>query len=127
MEIAHLCLNVADTDEVVEWYVENLDFEETWSWTVETEDGTVESRYVADPNGVELQIRYKESVEPGEPGTVWDHLGLVVDDVDAVVERIDHAGVLRGPEDNDTSGHRIAFVETPHGAILELMTPYEDL
>ncbi|MEF8843371.1 MAG: VOC family protein, partial [Haloarculaceae archaeon] len=30
MELLHTCLNVADAERSVEWYVEQLGFEESW-------------------------------------------------------------------------------------------------
>ena len=44
MVILHTCLNVSDVERSVEWYVENLDFEESWGF--ETEDGETVNRYV---------------------------------------------------------------------------------
>ena len=125
MHIAHTCLNVADAAAAVEWYEENLGFEETWSWTWETEEGQVENRYVADENGMELQLRSVEGSTPGDVGDRWDHLGLIVDDVDAAAARIDHAGFVMEPQDNPDSGARIAFLETPHGHVLELLSPFD--
>jgi lactoylglutathione lyase len=124
MRIVHTCVNVPDAAAAVEWYEENLGFEETWAWDWETEAGRVESRYVSDGE-TEIQLRDVEGEEPSEAGDLWDHVGLVVDDVDAAVDRIDHAGLVMEPQDNDRSGARIAFVETPQGHVLELLAPYE--
>ena len=54
MVILHTCLNVTDVEQSVEWYVENLGFEESWGF--ETEDGETVNRYVADENGMEIQL-----------------------------------------------------------------------
>ncbi|MFB6130512.1 MAG: VOC family protein [Salinigranum sp.] len=126
MHIAHTCLNVDDAAAAVEWYAENLGFEETWSWSWETDEGTVESRYVADENGMELQLRSGAGIDPSEAGDLWDHLGLIVDDVDETAARIDHDGFVMEPQDNPDSGARIAFVRTPHGHVLELLAPFDD-
>jgi lactoylglutathione lyase len=126
MRIAHTCLNVDDAAAAVEWYEDNLGFEESWSWSWETDEGTVVSRYVADGEGTELQLREAEALSPGESGDMYDHVGLVVDDVDEAVAEMDHAGFLIEPMDNDASGARIAFVETPQGHVLELLAPFED-
>lgn len=125
MRIVHTCVNVPDAEAAAEWYETNLGFDETWSWDWETEEGHVESRYVSDGE-TELQLRDVAGETPGEAGDLWDHVGLVVEDVDAAVERIDHAGLVMEPQDNDRSGARIAFLETPHGHVLELLSPYED-
>jgi len=84
MVILHTCLNVSDVEQSVEWYVENLEFEESWGF--ETPDGDTVNRYVADENGVELQLSDTEGATPSETGDLWDHLAVKVDDVDAAFE-----------------------------------------
>ena len=124
MVILHTCLNVADVDRSVEWYTENLDFEASWGF--ETPDGETVNRYVADENGVELQLSDTEGQEPAEAGDLWDHLAVKVDDVDAAFEAIDHHGVVKAPADQPAAGARTAFVKDPDGHVVELIEPLED-
>ncbi|CAI49416.1 glyoxalase domain protein [Natronomonas pharaonis DSM 2160] len=121
MAILHVCLNVADADRAVDWYTENLGFEESWGF--ETESGETVNRYVADDNGVELQLSDTEGETPSEDGDRWDHLAVSVDDVDAAVEAIDHHGIQQEPSDQPAAGARTAFIEDPDGHVIELIEP----
>lgn len=123
MGILHTCLNVADVERSVEWYTENLDFEESWGF--ETPDGETVNRYVADESGVELQLSDTEGQEPSDGGDLWDHLAVKVEDVDAAFEEIDHYGVVEEPGDQPAAGARTAFVEDPDGHVIELIEPLE--
>ncbi|MFC6988993.1 VOC family protein [Haloplanus sp. GCM10025708] len=122
MELIHVCLNVADADESIAFY-EQFGFEESWSF--ETPDGETVNRYVADENGVELQLSETEGETEFEEGTAWDHLAIGVDDVDAVFEEIDHYGVESKPADQPAAGARTAFVRDPDGHVVELVQPLE--
>jgi len=122
MVILHTCLNVSDVERSVEWYVENLDFEASWGFEAE---GTV-NRYVADENGVELQLSDTEGQTPADEGDLWDHFAVKVDDVDAAFEDIDHHGVRQEPADQPAAGARTAFVEDPDGHVVELIEPLDD-
>jgi lactoylglutathione lyase len=118
--IIHVCLNVVDAAASAEFY-EQFGFEESWSFEA---DG-VENRYVADENGVELQLRDDPAVDSVEPGTAWDHLSLAVDSVDEELERIDHHGIVKGPRDQPEAGARVVFFEDPDGHVVELVEPLD--
>ncbi|MFC7167765.1 VOC family protein [Halospeciosus flavus] len=124
MEIIHLCLNVSDADRSVEWYEENLGFEETWSF--ETPDGETVNRYVAGDNGVEIQLSDTEGEEPSEHGDAFDHLAVGVEDVDEAFESIDDHGVVQEPQDQPAAGARTAFIEDPDGHVVELVQPLDE-
>ena len=122
MEILHTCLNVADAERSVEWYVEQLGFEESWGFELED----TRNLYVADPNGVELQLSETEGVTPDEEGDLWDHLAVGVGSVDETFEAVENHGVVQPPEDNHAAGARTAFVRDPDGHVVELVEPLED-
>lgn len=126
MRIAHTCLRVADADRAVAWYAENFGFEETWSWEWETDEGTEVNRYVADDRGSELQLVETAGRTAFEEGDLFDHFGVVVDDVDDAFDRIDNHGVDLEPTDNPDSGARIAFIRDPDGHRIELLAPFDD-
>lgn len=119
MVILHTCLNVSDVEQSVEWYVENLGFEDSWGF--ETEDGETVNRYVADENGFELQLSETDGETPSEAGDLWDHLAVEVDDVDAAFEEIDDHGVRQAPADQSVVGARTAFIKDPDGHVVELV------
>ncbi|MFC7227366.1 VOC family protein [Salinirubellus salinus] len=124
MQFLHTCLNVADADRSVEWYTEQLGFE--FSWEFETADGETRNRYVADENGVELQLSETRGVTPEDHGETWDHLAVGVEDVDAAFAEIEHHGVVKEPGDQPEAGARTAFVKDPDGHVVELIQPLED-
>lgn len=123
MEIIHTCLNVADVDRSTAWYTEQLGFEESWAF--ETPDGETVNQYVADENGMELQLSETDGVTPDAAGDLWDHLAVLVDDVDAAFEEIDNHGVRSEPSDQPAAGSRTAFIEDPDGHIVELVESLE--
>lgn len=119
MDLIHVCLNVADASESVDWYEEQFDFEETWAF--ETSDGDTVNRYVSGPGGVELQISDTKGEEPTEHGDGFDHLAIGVENVDEALEQIDHHGIVQPPKDQPAAGARTAFVEDPDGYVIELV------
>lgn len=123
MVILHTCLNVSDVERSVEWYTENLDFEASWGF--ETPDGETVNRYVADDDGVEIQLSDTEKQTPSAGGDLWDHLAVKVEDVDAAFEDIDHHGVVEAPSDQPAAGARTAFVKDPDGHVIELIEPLD--
>ncbi len=124
MVIVHTCLNVSDVEQSIEWYVENLGFEESWGF--ETDDGETVNRYLTDENGVEIQLSETRGETPSEEGDLWDHLAVKVDDVDATFEAVDHHGVRKKPGDQPAAGARTAFVFDPDGHAVELIEPLAD-
>ncbi|QRV17870.1 VOC family protein [Haloterrigena salifodinae] len=118
MEFIHLNINVADADETIEFY-EQFGFEESWEF--ETPDGETKNRYIADENGIELQLSDTDGETEFEEGTAWDHLAIGVDDVDEVFAEIDHYGVVKEPGDQPEAGARTAFVYDPDGRKVELV------
>ncbi|MFT4922193.1 MAG: lactoylglutathione lyase [Haloarculaceae archaeon] len=123
MDVIHICLNVSDADDLAQWYMENLGFEYSWEFT--SEDGETRNVYVADSNGIELQLSDTDGEDDFEAGTAYDHLAVSVDDVDEAFAEIDHHGVVQEPADNTAAGARTAFVEDPDGHVVELVQPME--
>ncbi|WP_299233418.1 VOC family protein [Natronomonas sp.] len=123
MEFLHTCLNVSDVDRSVEWYTEQLGFEESWGF--ETPDGETVNRYVADGNGVELQLSDTEGASPADPGDLFDHVAVLVDDVDSAFEEIENHGVRDEPGDQPAAGARTAFIKDPDGHVVELVEALE--
>jgi lactoylglutathione lyase len=117
----HLCLNVGDADESEAFY-EQFGFEYSRSFDL----AGAENRYVADENGIELQLRDDPAVESVEVGDAWDHLALAVDSVDEELERIDHYGIVQGPMDVEQAGARVVFFEDPDGHVVELVETLDD-
>lgn len=125
--IVHVCLNVPDAAAAVDWYTANFDLEEveSWRWSWERDGRHVENRYVADDAGMMLQLRDVEGRASFDAGDAWDHVGILVDDVEAALDRIDHHGVVLEPQYNPSSGAQIAFIEDPFDHAIELLRPDE--
>lgn len=123
MGLLHICLNVADAEQTAAWYTEQLGFERSWEFT--TEDNSTRNVYVADENGMELQISDTDGNTPTEAGELFDHLAVHVDDVDAAFEEIDNHGVRQPPKDQPAAGARTAFILDPDGHPVELIEPLE--
>ncbi|ESS12831.1 MAG: lactoylglutathione lyase [uncultured archaeon A07HR60] len=123
MPLIHACLNVTDADRTADWYIEQLGFESAWEFT--TEDGSGRNVYVTDENGVELQLSDTDGEEPDEPGTLFDHIALGVEDVDETFASVDNFGVVKEPGDQPAAGARTAFIEDPDGHVVELVEPLE--
>ena len=121
--VLHVCLNVADAAASIAFY-EQFGFSESWQFT--TPDGQTTNYYVADENGIELQLSETEGESAFEAGTAWDHLALGVDDVDATLERISHDGIVKEPGPQPEAGAYTAFVEDPDGHHVELIEPLEE-
>jgi lactoylglutathione lyase len=124
MNLIHVCLYVSDAATSVEWYENQLGFEETLSF--ESEDGSTVNRYVAGPNGVEPPRSDTEGEGPTTPGDAMDHIAVGVDDVDVAFEKIDHYGVVEEPRDQPAAGAKTAFFKDPDGYIIEFVQPLED-
>ncbi|WP_129115495.1 VOC family protein [Halegenticoccus tardaugens] len=123
MDLIHVNLNVADVDRALEFYTEELGFEETWGF--DAPDGETVHRYVAADNGIEIQLSETEGETSFEEGTAWDHVALLVDDVDAAFKAIENHGVVKEPGDQPEAGVRTAFIRDPDGHKVELVGPLE--
>lgn len=122
MAIIHICLNVADAERAVNWYTEQLGFEETWGF----ESGDTTNRYVADDDGVELQLAETDGETPSGTGELWDHFAIGVDDVDQAFAEIETPAVVQAPADQPAADARTAFIEDPDGHTVELVQPLAD-
>ncbi|WP_340099101.1 VOC family protein [Salinibaculum salinum] len=123
MDVIHVCLNVSDADRIAQWYIDELGYEETWGFT--TADGKTRNVYVADGNGLELQLSDTEGQDDLEPGTAYDHFAVKVDNVDEAFEDIENHGVVKEPGDQPAAGARTAMIKDPDGHIVELVEPVE--
>lgn len=122
MELIHVNLNVSDMDKAIQFYTEELGFTETWGF----EEGSTVHRYVADGNGVELQLSETDGRTEFDHGDAWDHLAVQVDDVDEAVEDIDHYGIEEEPGDQPAAGARTAFILGPDGYTIELVESLDE-
>lgn len=118
----HTCYRIGDIDRSVEFY-EKLGFEEARRSPIGDEAINV---FMALPGeDPRLELTYNHGVDSYDLGTGYNHIALMVDDLDATLERLAEQGIE--PEKppyrpgGRTSGHRIAFVRDPDGYRVELI------
>ena len=118
----HTCYRIGDIDRSVAFY-EKLGFEENRRMPIGEEAINVFMGLPGDP--ARLELTYNHGVDSYEHGTGYNHIALLVDDLDATLERLAGEGIE--PEKppyrpgGRTEGHRIAFVRDPDGYRIELI------
>ncbi len=119
----HTCYRIGDIERSVEFY-SKLGFEEARRMPIGDEAINV---FMAMPgeDQARLELTYNHGVSDYEHGTGYNHIALLVDDLDATLERLAGEGIE--PEKppyrpgGRTEGHRICFVRDPDGYRIELI------
>jgi lactoylglutathione lyase len=118
----HTCYRIGDIDRSVAFY-EQLGFEEVRRIPIGDEAINV---FMALPGeDPRLELTYNHGVDSYELGTGYNHIAILVDDLDATLERLAAADIE--PEKppyrpgGRTEGHRIAFVRDPDGYRIEIV------
>jgi lactoylglutathione lyase len=118
----HTCYRIGDIDRSVEFY-EKLGFEEARRSPIGDEAINV---FMALPGeDPRLELTYNHGVDSYDLGTGYNHIALMVDDLDATLARLAEQDIE--PEKppyrpgGRTTGHRIAFVRDPDGYRVELI------
>jgi lactoylglutathione lyase len=118
----HTCYRIGDIERSVAFY-EKLGFEEARRMPIGEEAINV---FMALP-GEEprLELTYNHGVDSYDLGTGYNHIALIVDDLDATLGDLASQGIE--PEKppyrpgGRSEGHRIAFVRDPDGYRIELI------
>ncbi len=118
----HTCYRIGDIDRSVGFYAK-LGFEEVRRMPIGEEAINV---FMALPGeDPVLELTYNHGVGDYELGTGYNHIALLVDDLDGTLTRLAGEGVK--PEKppyrpgGRTEGHRICFVRDPDGYRIELI------
>jgi len=118
----HTCYRIGDIDRSVAFY-EKLGFEESGRMPIGDEAINVFMNLPGeDPI---LELTYNHGVTDYEHGTGYNHIALLVDDLDATLERLATEGIE--PEKppyrpgGRTEGHFICFLRDPDGYRIELI------
>lgn len=118
----HTCYRIGDIDRSVAFY-EKLGFEETGRMPIGDEAINVFMNLPGE-NPV-LELTYNHGVDSYELGTGYNHIALLVEDLDSTLERLAAEGIE--PEKppyrpgGRTEGSRIAFVRDPDSYRVELV------
>jgi lactoylglutathione lyase len=118
---AHTCVRVRDVDASIEFY-KRLGFEQRGRLRFES----AYNIYMGLPDGgdvLELTVNVGRE-EPYDLGDGYNHMALVIDDLDALLRRLAEAGIEPerspyGPGGRDE--YRICFVADPDGYRIELI------
>ncbi len=120
----HTCYRIGDIDRSVAFY-ERLGFEESGRMPIGDEAINVFMNLPGeDPI---LELTYNHGITEYEHGTGYNHIALLVDDLDATLEGLAAEGIE--PEKppyrpgGRTEGHFICFLRDPDGYRIELIGP----
>jgi lactoylglutathione lyase len=118
----HTCYRIGDIDRSVAFY-ETIGFEESGRMPIGDEAINVFMNLPGeDPV---LELTYNHGVTGYEHGTGYNHIALMVDDLNATLEQLAAAGIE--PEKppyrpgGRTEGHFICFLRDPDGYRIELI------
>jgi lactoylglutathione lyase len=118
----HTCYRIGDIDRSVAFY-EKIGFEETGRMPIGDEAINVFMNLPGeDPR---LELTYNHGVDSYELGVGYNHIALMVDDLDATLEGLAADGIE--PEKppyrpgGRTEGHMICFLRDPDGYRIEII------
>jgi lactoylglutathione lyase len=120
--LAHVAIKVTDLDRSLDFYINKLGFPEMLR--LHKDDGSTWLVYlrITDDQYLEVFPGAENDRAPGWDANGMNHMCLSVEDIDAVVERIEAAGIsLLLPLKLAVDGNRQAWIEDPDGNRIELM------
>jgi lactoylglutathione lyase len=120
MELIHTCYRIGDIDRSVGFY-EALGFEEVGRMDIRDEAINVFMGLPGD--GARLELTYNHGVDSYELGTGYNHIALLVDDLDGTLGRLAEQGIdpEKPPYQVREGGSQICFVRDPDGYRIELI------
>ena len=120
IRIDHLHIRSTDAEAAAAFYARAFGARETGRQSV-----PAGVRIVLDLDGLALFVESVPEGTPGVPAAPYrglEHLGLAVDDLDALVSDLTSKRIaLEGPPSSPRPGVRIAFVKAPDGARVEIL------
>jgi len=120
--LAHVAIKVTDLDRSLDFYINKLGFPEMLR--LHKDDGSTWLVYlrITDDQYLEVFPGAENDRAPGWDANGMNHMCLAVEDIDAVIERIEAAGIaLLLPLKLAVDGNRQAWIEDPDGNRIELM------
>jgi lactoylglutathione lyase len=120
--LAHVAIKVTDLDRSLDFYINKLGFPEMLR--LHKDDGSTWLVYlrITDDQYLEVFPGAENDRAPGWDANGMNHMCLSVEDIDAVVKRIEAAGIaLLLPLKLAVDGNRQAWIEDPDGNRIELM------
>ena len=120
--LAHVAIKVTDLDRSLDFYINRLGFPEMLR--LNKDDGSTWLVYlrITDDQYLEVFPGAENDRAPGWDANGMNHMCLAVEDIDAVVQRIEAAGIaLLLPLKLAVDGNRQAWIADPDGNRIELM------
>lgn len=120
--LAHVAIKVTDLDRSLDFYINKLGFPEMLR--LDKEDGSTWLVYlrITDDQYLEVFPGAENDRAPGWDANGVNHICLAVDDIGAVVKRVEAAGIaLLLPLKRAVDGNLQAWIEDPDGNRIELM------
>jgi lactoylglutathione lyase len=120
--LAHVAIKVTDLDRSLDFYINRLGFPEMLR--LNKDDGSTWLVYlrITDDQYLEVFPGAENDRAPGWDANGMNHMCLAVEDIDAVLQRIEAAGIaLLLPLKLAVDGNRQAWIEDPDGNRIELM------
>lgn len=120
-ELIHTCYRITDVDRSVDFY-QRLGFEEMARLPIRDEAVNVFMGFPDDGARLELTHNFDQD-GPYEIGTGYGHVAVLVDDLDATLERLAAEGIEpeRAPYTVRDGGSRLCFVRDPDDYRIELL------
>lgn len=120
--IGHVALKVYDLEKSLTFYRDQLGFPEMMR--IDRPEGGLWLVYlrITDEQFIEIFPGAENERSPGWNGNAITHVCLTVDDLDAVVDRMEKAGIkLLIEKKTAADGNRQAWIEDPDGNRIEFM------
>ena len=131
MEVLHTAINVSDLDEAKEFYLDVLGLEYDWEFTASDETNV----YISGESQAGIQLSHDPDltlpeVDPDTLDIDSEHLALLVDDIDEVLERVEETSdrpVVVEPQvvEFEWGRSKVAFVADSDGHAIELIDRLE--
>jgi lactoylglutathione lyase len=120
MELIHTCYRIGDIDRSVAFY-KALGFEELGRLPIRDEAINVFMGLPGD--GARLELTYNFGVDSYELGTGYNHIAVLIEDLDGALERLSEKGIdpEKPPYTVSDNGPRLCFVRDPDGYRVELI------
>ena len=121
MKILHTCINVADMDRSLEFYMKQVGLK--FVSRREIKQNNAEIAFLKDEDGAAIELTHWRDKKELKEGDNFDHIAFAVNDIYITVRNLRSKGVAIAMEPYSLQGStsKIAFIKDPDGNWLELI------